>query len=664
MRSSRRITWIVFALCALLVADGLGWVTWQLLRMERRERIAQREATRQEALRLALWRLDSAVTPLVAAEAARPYFHYRSFFPAERAYTRMWEQVLPGEVLVPSPLLAGPGPFIKLHFEIGPDGMVASPQAPAGNERDLAESFYADADAIQRAEAMLYELERIDLARAVDQTHDQAEQPAPGQAAADLPATDALASKASEEYLARAKLAESARNTPQQLVERKVQVQTTEPDLIQDDQPHAEPPARPADHPDAPAQTPALGRDAIDDAAGARTDAFVGSVSAQPSPTTASPTISLTRQVRQGPFEPIWRTDPASSGPELLFVREVVVDRQRTLQGFWIDWPALREELLSRIVTVLPQADLVPVTGQRTIPASDSPSPRAGPSMLASIPARLIASDLPEAATPVMTSTRATLIVIWLAVLVAIGAIGVVLHTSMNLSERRGRFVSSVTHELRTPLTTFCLYAQMLDDGMVPPDRKSEYLATLRRESSRLARVVESVLAYARLDRRAAARVRESAPLGSLLDEILPGLERRCGRSSMDLRIEVPGPVRDARVPADRDSLERILVNLIDNACKYASASDEPSVTITGRLERGRVVLTIADRGPGVPRAEHRRIFASFEQAGRDATGKRPGLGLGLALARGLARELGGDLRLARTHSPGASFLLTIPVMG
>src|SRR5690606_23556726 len=87
-----------------------------------------------------------------------------------------------------------------------------------------------------------------------------------------------------------------------------------------------------------------------------------------------------------------------------------------------------------------------------------------------------------------------------IAVLVAVGAIGLVLRASMDLSDRRGRFVSAVTHELRTPLTTFCLYTEMLADGVVAREEaRREYLSTLKDESRRLARIVENVLAYARL---------------------------------------------------------------------------------------------------------------------------------------------------------------------
>src|SRR5262245_49644730 len=100
MRTRRWLTSLVFAICALAVVEGLGWVTWQTFRLEARERDARAQSDFQEAIRLALWRMESEVTPIIAQEAARPYFQYRSFYNAEHAYNRMWQQVEENEVRV------------------------------------------------------------------------------------------------------------------------------------------------------------------------------------------------------------------------------------------------------------------------------------------------------------------------------------------------------------------------------------------------------------------------------------------------------------------------------------------------------------------------------------------------------------------------------------
>ena len=110
MKSRRWVTWLIFTVCALAVLEGLGWVTWKALRLERAEREARAQADFQELIRLALWRMDSEVTPILAREAARPYFHYQPFYAAGRAYTRMLQEIQPDEVRVPSPLLDATGP--------------------------------------------------------------------------------------------------------------------------------------------------------------------------------------------------------------------------------------------------------------------------------------------------------------------------------------------------------------------------------------------------------------------------------------------------------------------------------------------------------------------------------------------------------------------------
>ena len=137
----------------------MAWVSVVALRADRAEFDASRRAVLEENARLALWRMDSFLAPLLAMEGARPVFEYRAFYPAERAYTRMFAQIQPGEVLVPSPLLTEDSPYVLLHFQVGPDGTVSSPQVPTGNMRDLAESGYTTQDRIVASAARLEELE-------------------------------------------------------------------------------------------------------------------------------------------------------------------------------------------------------------------------------------------------------------------------------------------------------------------------------------------------------------------------------------------------------------------------------------------------------------------------------------------------------------------------
>jgi len=280
--------------------------------------------------------------------------------------------------------------------------------------------------------------------------------------------------------------------------------------------------------------------------------------------------------------------------------------------------------------------------------------------MLAGIPAGLVPGAWIAAGTPAVTPTRITLIVSWIAVLAAVVAIGLVLRASLALSDRRGRFVSAVTHELRTPLTTFCLYSQMLADGMVPEgEPRRRYLQTLKAESERLAAIVESVLEYARLGTRRRAAQAPAEDAAELLASIVPALAERAARCGLTLQANL-NHLNGARLRADRASVERILSNLVENACKYAAGADDRRLVLRARRRDSRVEVRLRDFGPGVPRAERHRIFSPFVRAARAADAAKPGLGLGLALSRGLARAAGGDLRLARTRGQGAEFVLTL----
>ena len=124
--------WLVFALCLLLVLAAMGWLSATALRLDRAEVEARRQAVLEEKVRLALWRMDSALAPTVAQESARPYFAYLAYFPADRSFNRMFNSRTKGETLVASPLLVETPPHVLLHFQLDAAGNLTSPQLPGG----------------------------------------------------------------------------------------------------------------------------------------------------------------------------------------------------------------------------------------------------------------------------------------------------------------------------------------------------------------------------------------------------------------------------------------------------------------------------------------------------------------------------------------------------
>ncbi|MDR3633824.1 MAG: sensor histidine kinase, partial [Isosphaeraceae bacterium] len=166
------LVWPIFGICIVLAAWALARLGSVALSLERAEATARRQAALEENVQLALWRLDSALAPLMAEESARPYFTYSSLYPAERAFTCMFAEIQRGDVLMPSPLLTFRSPRVCLHFQYDPAGRLSSPQVPAGNMRDLAEARYLSTEQLEHATRRLDALSRMinrrSLAAALD----------------------------------------------------------------------------------------------------------------------------------------------------------------------------------------------------------------------------------------------------------------------------------------------------------------------------------------------------------------------------------------------------------------------------------------------------------------------------------------------------------------
>jgi len=205
------------------------------------------------------------------------------------------------------------------------------------------------------------------------------------------------------------------------------------------------------------------------------------------------------------------------------------------------------------------------------------------------------------------------------------------------------------------------MYSEMLADGIVTEEgQREEYLRTLKDEAQRLSTLVENVLAHARIEKHRAPRRFEVTSLASLLASLTPSLTRQAERCGMDLAIENDNP-DSAPLEVDTEAIGQILGNLVDNAAKYARNGAALRVRLEASVRSGTLSLRVRDHGPGVPAEQSRAIFEPFDRGGRNPSDPVPGIGLGLALARGMARDMGGDLTLDRTIGDGACFSLQLP---
>jgi signal transduction histidine kinase len=358
-----------------------------------------------------------------------------------------------------------------------------------------------------------------------------------------------------------------------------------------------------------------------------------------------------------GDMRAVWIADELFLLRQVSFATPIPATQQAAtvshlVQGVWMDSTKVRDRLLGEIRDLLPRATLTPLTAVNGI----SPPSIGDPLALVSFPFRLERNELIQGESALI---GAPLVIGWIAVLCALAAVAVMVRGIMRLSERRASFVSAVTHELRTPLTTFQLYSDMLQSGAVKEEKRGDYFRTLHREAGRLSHLVENVLAFSGIEKGSARAAPATLPAGDLVRPMLERFAERLQEAGMTLSCDPADPAWQVGVKADRAAVEHVLFNLIDNAAKYATGTQE--VEITAEPGRDRFSILVRDHGPGIPSSERKRIFRAFHKSAAAAAESRPGVGLGLALSRRLARAGGGGLELRDTRD-GSCFALDLPL--
>ncbi|NLE67495.1 MAG: HAMP domain-containing histidine kinase [Lentisphaerae bacterium] len=228
-------------------------------------------------------------------------------------------------------------------------------------------------------------------------------------------------------------------------------------------------------------------------------------------------------------------------------------------------------------------------------------------------------------------------------------------------ARQKTSFVANVSHELKTPLTTIRMYAELLEDGRVAePERRTAYLRTIIRETQRLARLVNNALDFSRIEQDHKQYCITRFDLAEAVTAVLDAHAPRLAEAGLALCRKLPdAPVE---IQTDRDALEQCVLNLLDNAAKYAA--DGGAVEVVVCRDNGRAVIEVSDRGPGIPRGHEALLFQPFHRVDNSLTARHPGCGLGLGISRRLLRDLGGDLQYQPRAGGGASFTILLPAEG
>ncbi len=247
---------------------------------------------------------------------------------------------------------------------------------------------------------------------------------------------------------------------------------------------------------------------------------------------------------------------------------------------------------------------------------------------------------------------------VFLAVTLAVGSLWLNARAQVRLAQKKDDFVSAVSHELRTPLTAIRMHAEMLEKNWVKSGEKvAEYYSNMRAESERLSRLIENVLDFSRIQRGRKKYVFKAGDINKCVEDVVEMMAPYAAQKGFLIKTELS---RFKETAFDNDAVTQIVVNLLDNAIKYAQKAEDKTIIVRTRSNDKFIVIEVEDHGPGIPHRQQKKIFEQFYRIGAEATRETAGSGLGLALVKKFAQAHNGFVEIINARPTGAIFRVAI----
>ena len=214
------------------------------------------------------------------------------------------------------------------------------------------------------------------------------------------------------------------------------------------------------------------------------------------------------------------------------------------------------------------------------------------------------------------------------------------IYANVDLARRKTNFISSITHELKAPLTSIIMYSEMLQEGWAK-GKEATYYRYIHWESQRLSRLIKNILDYAGLERGIFKLKKTDVALNQLIEDALEPLKDWIENNGFHLEVDIRAK---PMVYVDQDSLSQVVYNVCDNAIKYGSSAEQPTLKVVVSESETHAELIMFDNGPGVPKADEDKVFQRFYRCENELTRENTGTGLGLALVKELVEGNEGTL--------------------
>jgi signal transduction histidine kinase len=383
---------------------------------------------------------------------------------------------------------------------------------------------------------------------------------------------------------------------------------------------------------------------------------------AQPSPAGQAETV----EVRIEPFVPLVVPDPdpvrSIFGGQVFLLRQVQIENRQFLQGFRLNEKKLIEEVKESAEKFMRKG----MTFELAEPEDDYFDVNIAYAAVLDFGFGDLTLNLREI-DPFWIGREIRRLRYWYFSIISIVLLAVALglaslwrnaEAQVRLAQKKDDFISAVSHELRTPLTSIRMYAEMLEKNWVKsPGKAAEYYSNMRQESERLSRLIENVLDFSRIQRGKKKYAFNAGDMNRCVGDVVEMMKPYAAQKGFSIETELG---RLDQATFDGDAVTQIVVNLLDNAIKYARDAEDKTIIVRTAYDDGFTLIEVEDHGPGVPSLQRKKIFEQFYRSGAEATRETNGTGLGLALVKKFAEAHNGFVEITTAKPTGAIFRVAL----
>ena len=234
--------------------------------------------------------------------------------------------------------------------------------------------------------------------------------------------------------------------------------------------------------------------------------------------------------------------------------------------------------------------------------------------------------------------------------------------SQIRLTRQQQDFVSAVSHELKSPLTSIRMYGEMLKEGWADEGKRQNYYEFIHDESERLSRLISNVLQLAKITRNEPQFDLKPTKVVELMSKTESKISSQIERAGFELRFQIFNDADQATISIDEDCFAQIIINLVDNAIKFSKTAENKVIEVSSKLSKdGRILFSVRDYGPGIPKDQMKKIFELFYRSESELTRETVGTGIGLAIVHQLTLAMNGNVDLINA-GPGAEFRIWFSV--